>query len=149
MLADFVSTLAYAGDSGVILFFLLAGFLLFLPYAKALLFQSPWPSFYRYYLRRIFRILPGYYVALLSLILMFHPEFLYSNHWDDLWLFLTFGMGHLLADKLNGPFWTLAIEFQFYLLLPIVVWLFSLIVCHGTLGWRMLKLTLCLLAMVA
>src|SRR5260370_41327370 len=31
MLAYFASTLAYAGDSGVILFFLLSGFLLFLP----------------------------------------------------------------------------------------------------------------------
>src|SRR5205807_9144050 len=40
----------YFGDSGIILFFLLSSFLLFLPYAKALLFDSPWPSLRRFYL---------------------------------------------------------------------------------------------------
>ena len=149
MFAYVALTLAYAGDSGVILFFLLSGFLLFLPYAKALLFQSSWPSFSRYCLRRTFRILPGYYAALFLMILIFHPQFFYANHWSDLLLFLNFGMSHTLSQQLNGPFWTLAIEFQFYLLLPIIAWLFSLIVCRGTLHWRMLKLTGCLLAMVA
>src|SRR5205814_7113610 len=60
MFAFFVSSFAYYGESGVILFFLLSSFLLFLPYAKALLFEAPWPSLRRFYLRRIFRILPGY-----------------------------------------------------------------------------------------
>src|SRR5579859_3821593 len=59
---NYLAALVYFGDSGVVLFFLLSGFLLFLPYAKALLFDSPWPSSYRFYLRRIFRILPGYFV---------------------------------------------------------------------------------------
>ena len=54
-----------------------------------------------------------------------------------------------LSQQLNGPFWTLAIEFQFYLLLPIIAWLFRLIVRRGMLHWRMIKLTLCLLVMVA
>ena len=59
MLAFFVASVAYYGESGVIFFFLLSSFLLFLPYAKALLFEDPWPSLRRFYLRRIFRILPG------------------------------------------------------------------------------------------
>ena len=149
ILAYLAKMLAYAGDSGVMLFFLLSGFLLFLPYAKALLFESSWPSICRFYLRRIFRILPGYYAALFLMILFFHPEFLHSSHWHDLWLFLTLCMGYDLSGHLNGPFWTLAVEFQFYLLLPILAWLFSLIVRRGTLHQRLLKLTLCLLAMVA
>lgn len=148
MLAYFGATLGYAGDSGVILFFLLSGFLLFLPYTKALLFDSPWPSFYCYYCRRIFRILPGYYVALFLLILIFNRRFLYPSHLSDLLNFLTFNMNHNLADQVNGPFWTLAIEFQFYLLLPIVAWLCSLIVRRGSLQQRLLKLTLCLLGIV-
>jgi peptidoglycan/LPS O-acetylase OafA/YrhL len=63
------------GVSGVILFFLLSGFLLFLPFAKALLFDGQWPSILRFYLRRFFRILPGYYMVLFLVILFFHPEF--------------------------------------------------------------------------
>src|SRR2546429_3822760 len=144
-----IATLAYFGESGVILFFLLSSFLLFLPYAKSLLFDSPWPSLRRFYLRRIFRILPGYFVALFLITLFFHPEFLHHSHWHDLWLFLTFRMDNALSQQLNGPFWTLTVEFQFYLLLPIIAWLFSLIVRRGTLHWRMLKLTLCLFLMTA
>src|SRR5258708_17433605 len=49
------------GQSGVILFFLLSSFLLFLPFAKALLFDEKWPSISRFYMRRLFRIVPGYY----------------------------------------------------------------------------------------
>ena len=147
--AYFGESLAYFGESGVILFFLLSSFLLFLPYAKSLLFDSPWPSLHRFYLRRIFRILPGYYAAVLLIAWLFQPAILNYSHRHDLWLFLTFQMDPVLSEQLNGPFWTLAIEFQFYLLLPILAWLFSLIVRQGTLRWRMLKLTSCLLIMVA
>jgi peptidoglycan/LPS O-acetylase OafA/YrhL len=133
------------GESGVILFFVLSGFLLFLPYAKALLLASPWPSVRRYYLRRIFRILPGYYVALLLILSFFHPELLNVNHWHDLWTFLTFTMSLNLSSQVNVPFWTLAIEFQFYLLLPIIAWLFSLVVSGDKPHQRMRKLTICLL----
>ena len=142
-------SLAYFGESGVILFFLLSSFLLFLPYAKSMLFDTPWPGLRRFYLRRFFRILPGFCVALFLIALFFHSEFLHRSHWHDLWLFLTFRMDNALSQQLNGPFWTLAIEFQFYLLLPIIAWLFRPIVRHGSVGQRMVKLTLCLLAMVA
>src|SRR5579884_3681083 len=54
-----------AGMSGVTLFFVLSGFLLFMPYAKALLHpQAPWPLARHFYLRRVFRIIPAYYVCL-------------------------------------------------------------------------------------
>ena len=149
MLTFFVASVAYYGESGVIFFFLLSSFLLFLPYAKALLFEDPWPSLRRFYLRRIFRILPGYYAALFLIALFFKPQFLLPMGWHDLWFFLTFSMDKKFSQQLNVPFWTLAIEFQFYLLLPILVWLFSLIVSRGTVHWRMLKLTLCLLLMTA
>src|SRR5437588_4918493 len=92
ILTYLVASFAYSGYSGVILFFILSGFLLFLPYAKLLLFDSPWPSLRRFYLRRIFRILPGYYVAIFFMALFFHSQFLHYRHWHDLWLFLTFRM---------------------------------------------------------
>src|SRR5579864_2524259 len=117
---DFLNPILNFGKSGVELFFLLSGFLLFLPYAKALLFNSAWPSLRRFYLRRIFRILPAYYVALFLMILFFHPKFLNPSLWPVIGTFLTFRMGFVLSQGVNGPFWTLAVEFQFYLLLPLI-----------------------------
>lgn len=125
------TTFAVFGRTGVVLFFVLSGFLLFLPYARALLFQGEqWPSLRAFYLRRIFRIWPGYYFTLAALIFLFQPQYLRPDHWKPLALFLTFFMDSSPQTwlKLNGPFWTLAIEWQFYLLLPLIALGFSLIV---------------------
>ena len=70
----FTTGLILSGASGVTLFFVLSGFLLFLPYAQALLFERNWPSAWRFYLRRFFRIVPAYYVALFLIILLFPPQ---------------------------------------------------------------------------
>src|SRR5262249_32500669 len=113
-----------------------------------LLFDTPWPSLRCFYLRRIFRILPGYYVTLFLLAFIFHPELLARSRWQDLWLFLTFRMNFMLSQELDGPFWTLATEFHFYLLLPILAWLFRLVVSYGTVYWRMFKLSMCLLVVL-
>ncbi len=110
------------GGSGVTLFFILSGFLLFLPYAKALLFQSSWPSIKQFYIRRALRILPAYYIALFIIILLFQRQYLNPQLWNQLFLFLTLFMDSTPQTfrALNGPFWTLAVEWQFYLLLPLI-----------------------------
>src|SRR5437588_585068 len=53
------SSVATAGGTGVTLFFVLSGFLLFMPFAKALLFDTPWPLARVFYLRRVLRSMPG------------------------------------------------------------------------------------------
>src|SRR5579883_3053595 len=53
------SSISTAGGTGVTLFFVLSGFLLFMPYAKALLTDSRWPLARTFYLRRALRIMPG------------------------------------------------------------------------------------------
>jgi peptidoglycan/LPS O-acetylase OafA/YrhL len=117
-----ISAVATFGGSGVTLFFVLSGFLLFLPYAKSLLFRDKWPSARQFYLKRALRIIPAYYVALLLIVLFFQRQYLRPDHWGQLGIFLIFFMDSTRATfrQLNGPFWTLAIEWQFYMLLPLI-----------------------------
>lgn len=111
----------YYLSMGVQLFFVLSGFLLFRPYARALLTGADLPSWARFYQRRALRILPVYWVAL---ALMFAIQWPIAG--KPLWLN---ALAHvtLLHDSfprynrdLDGPFWTLAVEAQFYLLLPVI-----------------------------
>lgn len=124
------TALAFFGRTGIVLFFVLSGFLLFLPYARALLFQDAWPSVRVFYLKRIFRIWPGYYLVLAVMILLFSRKYLQLDHWPQLGLFLTFFMdsSQQTWQQIDGPFWTLAVEWQFYLLLPWIAYAFSLVV---------------------
>src|SRR5260221_1618571 len=147
-LASSVST---AGSSGVLLFFVLSGFLLFLPYAKSLLFDNPWPSARSFYLRRAFRIIPAYYVSLFLIILLLQPQYLRWDHLQNLLLFLTFFMDSTKETfrVINGPYWTLAIEWQFYMLLPLLAWGMSTIVCHVSPQRRLRAVVYCLLGIIA
>ena len=143
-------SIALAGSSGVTLFFVLSGFLLFLPYAKSHLFESTWPSARLFYLRRALRIVPAYYAALFLIILLFHPEYLQPGHWKDVGLFLIFFMdAPQTYQQINGPFWTLAVEWQFYMLLPLLALAMRLVVLHGTLKWRGWTLATCLAGVIA
>ena len=142
-----LSAVAFTGDTGVTLFFLLSGFLLFLPYAKALLFENAsWPSMRLFYLRRVLRILPAYYVTLFLIILLYHPEYLHFNHLPALGFFLTLFMDStsLTYKQINGPFWSLAVEWQFYLLLPLLALGIGLFVRRGSVTRRMITLVCCL-----
>jgi peptidoglycan/LPS O-acetylase OafA/YrhL len=144
------TSIVTAGATGVMLFFVLSGFLLFMPYAKALLFDAPWPSARVFYLRRALRILPGYYVALFVLILLSHPEYLHRDHLKDLLLFLTFFMDSSphTYQQINGPFWTLGTEWQFYMLLPLLAFGLGFILRRISLQRRLPVLIGCLLGMI-
>ncbi|HEX4204673.1 MAG TPA: acyltransferase [Ktedonobacteraceae bacterium] len=140
------SAVAMQGGSGVTLFFVLSGFLLFLPFAKALLFERDWPSIRRFYLRRILRIWPAYYLTLLLIVLFIAPEWLHADHLSSLGFFLTFFMDSSKStfQQLNGPFWTLAIEWQYYMLLPLIALALRFIVAHGPIKRRWWLLVACL-----
>ncbi len=146
-LATSVST---AGGTGVTLFFVLSGFLLFMPYARALLFESRWPLARVYYLRRVLRIVPGYYLSLFLIILLFQPQYLHPDHFKDLVLFLTFFMDSSQSTfrQINGPFWTLATEWQFYMILPLIALAIALVVKRVPIQRRLQAVTLCLVSLI-
>lgn len=148
---DFLtSAIAMQGGTGVTLFFVLSGFLLFMPYARAMLFeQEQWPSLKRFYLRRMFRIWPAYYVALALLIVLTQPQYLTLAHLPNLGLFLIFFMDASAQtyQKINGPFWTLAVEWQYYLLLPLLALAMRKLVGQGSLHQRWWRLVACLCAL--
>ncbi len=110
----FLHTLSEPGRYGVDLFFVLSGFLI----TSLLIDAREQPSYYHdFYWKRVLRILPVYVICLLG-ILIFIPGSWRFVLLSALFLANFSGIFHLGA---NGPFWTLAIEEQFYLIWPAVV----------------------------
>jgi len=103
--------------TGVILFFVLSGFLLFLPYAQWLFGVREQPSMLLFYKRRALRVIPAYWVSLLIIGVLIHPAGL-----QDILIHLGFlsNMNWYSTFSINGVYWTMAIEVQFYLILPLI-----------------------------
>jgi peptidoglycan/LPS O-acetylase OafA/YrhL len=119
--------LFYCGHFGVNLFFAISGFILALPFARKLLAGLPAPGWKSYYLRRLTRIEPPYVISLVIFFLYLVlekgrgsellPNFLAS-------LFYSHGLVFGQHSLINAVTWSLEIEIQFYLLVPLLVSLF-------------------------
>ncbi len=113
------------GNTGVDLFFVLSGFLITGILVDSLNDEG---FFQKFYARRALRILPLYYGVLGVCLLLTYPLHL---HWDNMGWLLVFYLQNLrpaeIASFAPGPhlalyhFWSLAVEEQFYLLWPAVV----------------------------
>jgi peptidoglycan/LPS O-acetylase OafA/YrhL len=145
-----LNSFLFFGKYGVTLFFVLSGFLLFLPFARALLFEKTWPSTRQFYVRRVFRILPAYYLSLILIVILFQRQYLQPQHWNELGLFFAFFMDstHATFKQLNAPFWTLAIEWQYYMLLPLLGLGMRLIVWRVKQNARLPTTIACILALI-
>ena len=115
-----------AGYMYVDLLLMLSGFLLYLPYANRK--ERPARQFYA---RRALRILPSYWLclAILLVIALLQPDFSDgAGLAKDLAAHLTFTHNLFydtcLMTRLNVVLWTLAVEVQFYLVLPALAPLF-------------------------
>jgi peptidoglycan/LPS O-acetylase OafA/YrhL len=114
---------------GLVLFFVLSGFLLFGPWVAASLGDGRLPRLGHYLRRRAGRILPAYYVALLGSIALLWPldgsPGVRLPPAEGLPLFALFAqnMSGSTVMKLDPPMWTLAVEVCFYLVLPLLGWL--------------------------
>jgi peptidoglycan/LPS O-acetylase OafA/YrhL len=133
--------LAVVGWSGVDLFFVLSGFLI----TGILQDTKGGEHFFRnFYVRRVLRIFPIYYASLLiffvvvplfvmtSLTYRGHSEHLHTLlhnqgwYWSYLTNVLIAREGNLEATPLHtAHFWSLAVEEQFYLLWPAVIYMLS------------------------
>jgi peptidoglycan/LPS O-acetylase OafA/YrhL len=109
------------GNTGVALFFTLSGFLLSMPFWNALAYGDDFPSVASYAVKRLTRIVPAYYFAVTALMIV-NGLWRKSDRFGD--LLFHYGFIHNFSDSffysLNPPFWTIGIEMQFYVLLPLV-----------------------------
>lgn len=114
--------------SGVDLFFVLSGFLI----GGILLDARGSPSYFRtFYGRRIFRIFPLYYAWIvlfgLGLIMTTPYTSRIFNQRIPIWSYLTFTQNLTMSSRnafgadWMGVTWSLAVEEQFYLLLPLLI----------------------------
>ncbi len=117
-----------AGFLFVDLLLFLSAFCLFLPYVRASLDGAALPDAMQFYKKRIARIVPSYYFAVLVILFAVTlPSGEYHSAEEclaDLLPTLTFTQtlfpNILLGTKLNGVLWTAAIEMQFYLFFPLL-----------------------------
>lgn len=121
--------LAKAGDMGVPTFFVLSGFLLSMPFWRNWERGLPMPDLRVYAVRRLARILPAYYLCVLSLTLVYG---LMLNYFSPLEFFslLTFTSNHFwqtAQPRIDSVLWTIGTEMFFYALLPgVALVMFSL-----------------------
>jgi peptidoglycan/LPS O-acetylase OafA/YrhL len=125
------------GYLGVPLFFVISGFCIHLPQARALAaghaVAPSWTAFFR---RRFWRLYPSYLGALaLAVLLLFLAYGALTVSWRGLLAqaLLVQTLHPATFDGVNPPAWTLAVEAQLYLAYPIAL---ALIVRLGT--WRAL-----------
>jgi peptidoglycan/LPS O-acetylase OafA/YrhL len=127
--SDWLAQVALVGFRGVELFFVISGFILGLPFAAHYIAGAPQVSLSKYYLRRVTRLEPPYFVTIFVLLLLaiaiqrkavaaLLPHLIASLCY----------MHNLIYAKPStalGVAWSLEIEVQFYLLVPVLTLLFA------------------------
>jgi peptidoglycan/LPS O-acetylase OafA/YrhL len=127
----FLTGVMFNSDAGSLLarfdvappiFFALSGFLLARPYVASVLDGTPLPDTRSYYVRRVLRIVPAYWVALTLTYVWLRPDaatkasgFDYVLHY----LFLQIYPSDSFPKGISAA-WTLAVEVSFYLALPML-----------------------------
>ena len=122
----------YSGYSGVYFFFLISGYILMRKFDSGDYDLDKKFNGVKYYLRRIFRIWPLYFIAIPILALTLGMPII----WQD-FLFI---QNYLPSTFSWTPPWTLVIEELFYLILPI--WAIAFVKIGCILLWECLELVL-------
>jgi len=105
---------------GVPLFFAISGFLLYRPWVVARLAGSAPPALGIYALRRLLRIGPAYWVALVAIVVVLGRDGVLA--WPDALIYFGFAQAYF-PERFSGGIgqaWTLTVELAFYAALPLV-----------------------------
>jgi peptidoglycan/LPS O-acetylase OafA/YrhL len=121
----------FEGRHGVDLFFVISGFCLSYPIIhRHIAGKLANFDIAKFFTKRIIRIVPPYYAAVLIFILMTMallaahlPLPPMSHATDPVDLLKQFAFLDWTFNFSNGSFWTLAVEMRWYLLFPLVLWL--------------------------
>jgi len=106
------------GGFGVYLFFVLSGYLLYWPFARRALAGDGALSLGRYARNRALRILPLYFVVLVTLMVAVEG----GGSLDRWWRFALFAENFSTRTfaSVDGAMWSLVVELHFYALLPLI-----------------------------
>ncbi len=126
---DLQTAIAGVGFHGVELFFVISGFILALPFAAHYLNAAKPVSLRKYYLRRLTRLEPPYFVTAIALFILAvwvqerNAAVLLPHLGAS--LFYLHNLIYGSASSVIGVAWSLEIEVQFYLLVPLLTLLFA------------------------
>jgi peptidoglycan/LPS O-acetylase OafA/YrhL len=112
----------------VVMFFILSSYLLAGPYIKAYLRDgSDFPLTSGYAAARALRAFPPYYTGIVLIGIYLWAVHTPATWWDFVsHAIFVEGFSPATAQTLSGPLWTLAVDLQFYIVLPMLFWvLFS------------------------
>lgn len=117
------------GSKGVYLFFVISGYILAMPFARHFINGEKKVDLKKYFLRRIFRLEPPYIITMIAaffLLVVFGGRDL-GVLWQSLAASLVY-LHNLLpvSESVNAVAWSLEIEIQFYILVPLLVYLFKI-----------------------
>jgi peptidoglycan/LPS O-acetylase OafA/YrhL len=108
------------GVNGVELFFVISGFCMYYFYANKSNFS--YHDFYRFLVKRWVRLSPAFYAATVIYILV--NKYVYHHNVNGIYSFLhsVFYLNYLFGQYTTAShFWTLTVEWQFYILIPFVL----------------------------
>lgn len=136
-----------AGTAGVVLFFTLSGFLLYRPFAAAVLDGRDGPPVRAYLRNRFLRIAPAYWLAVLGAGLVLRSTYLppgvaegrsLASEPDTLVVNLLLVQGYSPSTLGTGigPAWSLGVEVVFYLVLPVLAGGAALLAARTAVGRR-------------
>lgn len=113
-----------SGWLGVNVFFILSGFVLFLPYAQGRREMTSWSDGITFYKRRALRLLPAYYLVIVAQMLLSgrQPFDSVTHTWETLTLLtLTFPLtGATWHTPINWALWSIGAEILFSLIFPAI-----------------------------